>query len=814
MPAVTSSSPQADPDPQDATKTEQWRLALRRFYLTGRKTGPLADSPAAEPALPAALLAADELLAGWPLYLPADADDGALSDAVPLGRVVVDALAKAGASAMLASEAPRLVLAYAAALADAPGPAPIAATTPAALALFRARFDLSDAAARVFDDALAALHAALPQDGELLGLIPGASAHLYLRARYAVRSLRIARFRAQAAHLCNGLSEILRLDASRSAAARAPASVARSFGGGTAGLIDPAQLAGNVPMSRGSSGLGDARRARIAAAHERLQAYLDDGEQDWLYVLTRVGAERWPALAIEGVSEATSVTPYATAADLFDAHVDALVDVVRAARLARLEIAGDYDQELHGPELRSLGWQSLCADDLRLTPAIVVLEAAADLQGAALGPLSELLQSGRPVHVLVAQPAVAPPPDQQRRLSGSYCAGLGYRVMAYRETFVVESTLASPAHLAGGIAALAASLRPGVAAIATPGPDADRPWLQLAAAHEGRATPCFVYDPAAGTTFADRLVLAANPSPELAWPLRAVPGGDAAAPPRPFTFADAAGLDPRWSAHLCTVPQQAWDDSFVPMADHLQAPESADPTLPYIEVLLTGWRPGRAIATRELALACSDHRQAWRILQELAGVDSAHANAAAAAAAKAERARADAEIAALQREHAAQLDEVRATAAGAAMERLAAVLLELDSLPAATPAAARLSPSSSPPAASVPAPASSPRSPESRSAETPAAAADGDDEPALTEDAYIDTPLCTSCNDCTGINPNLFQYDSNKQAYIADIGAGTFDQLVKAAEKCPARCIHPGAPRPGDATATADMVARAAEFNG
>jgi len=36
---------------------------------------------------------------------------------------------------------------------------------------------------------------------------------------------------------------------------------------------------------------------------------------------------------------------------------------------------------------------------------------------------------------------------------------------------------------------------------------------------------------------------------------------------------------------------------------------------------------------------------------------------------------------------------------------------------------------------------------------------------------------------------------------------------VKAAELCPARCIHPGKPRSGDSTATPEVVGRASKFN-
>ena len=59
---------------------------------------------------------------------------------------------------------------------------------------------------------------------------------------------------------------------------------------------------------------------------------------------------------------------------------------------------------------------------------------------------------------------------------------------------------------------------------------------------------------------------------------------------------------------------------------------------------------------------------------------------------------------------------------------------------------------------------------------------------------YIDTALCTTCDECININKKLFAYDENKQAYIKDPRAGTFRQLVMGAEKCTARIIHVGTP--------------------
>jgi ferredoxin len=83
---------------------------------------------------------------------------------------------------------------------------------------------------------------------------------------------------------------------------------------------------------------------------------------------------------------------------------------------------------------------------------------------------------------------------------------------------------------------------------------------------------------------------------------------------------------------------------------------------------------------------------------------------------------------------------------------------------------------------------------------------------AVASEPWIDTPLCTSCNDCTAINAHLFIYDSNKQAMMGDLSSGTFAQVVQAAEKCPARCIHPGEPWDPSENGVEDLIRRAAPF--
>jgi ferredoxin len=74
----------------------------------------------------------------------------------------------------------------------------------------------------------------------------------------------------------------------------------------------------------------------------------------------------------------------------------------------------------------------------------------------------------------------------------------------------------------------------------------------------------------------------------------------------------------------------------------------------------------------------------------------------------------------------------------------------------------------------------------------------------------IDTALCTTCNECTVRNPQMFAYNAAKQAYIRDPRAGTYRELVETAENCPVCIIHPGKPLDPNEPGLEDLIRRAA----
>ena len=102
-----------------------------------------------------------------------------------------------------------------------------------------------------------------------------------------------------------------------------------------------------------------------------------------------------------------------------------------------------------------------------------------------------------------------------------------------------------------------------------------------------------------------------------------------------------------------------------------------------------------------------------------------------------------------------------------------------------------------------------------------AGAAATDSKPAAAEaavpernpdEAWIDTARCPSCNECQTINDKMFKYNDNKQAYITDVRAGTFRQMVEAAEVCQVSIIHPGKPWNPNEPGLAELLVRAEPF--
>ncbi|MCB0297623.1 MAG: hypothetical protein KDG51_20790, partial [Calditrichaeota bacterium] len=139
----------------------------------------------------------------------------------------------------------------------------------------------------------------------------------------------------------------------------------------------------------------------------------------------------------------------------------------------------------------------------------------------------------------------------------------------------------------------------------------------------------------------------------------------------------------------------------------------------------------------------------WQALQELGGINNSHVAAVLAAEKErleTEKAR---EISDLSEQHHAEMAQTVGQLTEEIVSRIAAGLLSEGSataMPAAPPVprpAPKKAPAASPAESPAPAPAE----------------AEVEEEEALSfDEPYIDTPLCTSCNDCINTNKAMFAY--------------------------------------------------------
>jgi len=226
--------------------------------------------------------------------------------------------------------------------------------------------------------------------------------------------------------------------------------------------------------------------------------------------------------------------------------------------------------------------------------------------------------------------------------------------------------------------------------------------------------------------------------------------------------------------------------------------------VPYIWVAGKDMVLSKAAVSWNLVMETDQKMDFWNYLQDCGGVHSYHAERALKKQEDQIRKETREEIEALKELHAAELEKAKEESTEDAMEHLTAALLDIDTEQMLTTQVTK----------------SAPKTPiEDTSSETaPEVAAEvleevEEEEELVSVDPWIETPLCTNCNECTDINNRMFNYNADKLAFIADPTAGTFAQLVEAAEKCPVKIIHPGKPLNPDEPDLDDLLKRAAKFN-
>jgi hypothetical protein len=721
------------------------------FFLTGRRTGDLAPVEGLDlrPALAAGYRDLTDLRYDFPMVLVSGpGDEGWAQSLSGLFDTALDASAHDGDADRIRHHGLRMEREMRALVAGG-------ATGPLSACWDVAVSRLEPHAESSFADSLRRIRSAMKVEGDVVDCDAELPARAIRHAWSAVQARKADALRATIDRLVLKLTDILKADVEHSSEGRAAPRLKASMGATFSESFDFDEMSRVLGTARTRSSLPDSRRRRI---HELL-AVLESQP-----FVPRPSARTGAAGAAEPLTFVFNSC--AETLEAFRGRMPRLAELARAVAIGELEVDGQYREARHDALFEQFGANGLDLQDLALYPDYLVIVNAAELQAVEQARLMEILSSGLPIKVLLQIDDILEESPHGHLTTGVLGRQIASMAMGLNEVYVLQ---ASASHLLRFREHILRGLRyrgpaffsvfSGASGAASGLP----PYLVAAAATESRAFPAFAYDPGAGPDWATRFSLGANPQVDLDWPIQPFPYEDdqhqRVSEDLAFTMIDFIASDRRYARHLARVPRAQWHAGLVPVDESLSRERRGLPDeVPSLLMVDREDRLHRVIVDERLIREARRCRETWHSLQELGGIHNSHAEALVARERRAWEAR-------LQPDVGSPAVVTGAGAVGAA--------------PPASVAAAAL--------------------PEAEPRRSP-------------DEAYIETERCSTCNECTTINNRMFAYNGNKQAYIVDVSAGTYAQLVEAAESCQVSVIHPGRPRNANEPGLEELLKRAAPF--
>jgi ferredoxin len=597
-----------------------------------------------------------------------------------------------------------------------------------------------------------------------------------------------------------GLEDILAADYDRSDASKSAEHLKESAGTPTEDELDFDAMSKILSESHVGTSLPKERRDRIQATLHAIRRVRP------LYSDLSGGNDEALPFPLE-----TVVNDCGLAVEQYRARMDVMAGFFKSVRIARLEIGNHYRPESHDSFFENFDATRLTEEEITHCPPVLLQLDRRFFAKRGKSALLDLFESGIPVKVLAELDDLTGRDDAGNpTASPGWSARIGSIAMSLGHVYVMQSAVSLPSYIQDSLMAGLSYTGPALFSVYS-GNSEHQPgfpsYLVAAAATESRVFPSFSFDPGRGETFRERFDVTGNPQKDAAWARESfeyLTGVDQKSAELTFTPADFLLTDSRFGGQFWQVQQSHWQNEMMPLGDYLQSdPDTVERKVPYVTAVAEDNSVVRVVVTRKLLSAVDRAADHWRGLQELGGIDNSHALAALAG----EKARLEEEkrleVEEIEKKYSTELDRDIGALSEEIIRRIAGQLIAGG---AASPAPTMSFPATLP-SATAPTQAPAPQ-------EAAGEAVEEEEEEAVSfDDPYIDTPLCTSCNDCTAINSQLFAYNENKQAFIRDASAGSFKDLVLAAEKCPVKIIHPGKPKNPNETDLDALIDRAARFN-
>jgi len=488
----------------------------------------------------------------------------------------------------------------------------------------------------------------------------------------------------------------------------------------------------------------------------------------------------------------------ALAMGLFEGQMVKMAEGFKAIRIAELEIKGKYDKEEHDTFFAYFDWHQFSEEEYLLCPPLVSLGADTTSFNAGFQSLSNSLMSGIPIKVLVLDNQPPHAVDSMRK-------ELGLIAMAHRTAYVQQSSISNNKHLLEGFIEGLNYRGPALWNIysSTHSDNAlsnNSLLFQSKLAVESRAYPLISFDPRLGKTWEECTSIVGNPDIDQDWIIYSLAYtdeyGNQFSMDVPLTYADWALTEIQYAAHFKPVTDDTDAEDMVLLTDFIEMGNSEkEDSIPFIWAVHPQTNHLlKVIVSPAIVEATIERKAFWHTLKGLSGNSRVEVDTQAIAdQAKAEMAQTITEgLMSMVGGDAGALTRILSSApppaSTAQIEKIAKPEVEKK-------------------------PEIKQQNKEKTTEKKPAISEKtASNDKAAHEPVWIETPDCTTCDECVDIAPAMFKYDDDKKAIVIDPTAGTFEQIVRSAEKCTAVIIHPGTPWNPDEPNLEKLINRAEKF--
>lgn len=682
----------------------------------------------------------------------------------------------------------------------------------------------------------------LDADGMLIDCDQLAPARLMQAAALFSRRVKYEKFEQVLDEISSRLAEILQANFSKSSEAHDPEYLKKSLGQAYSDELDFDELSHLLETTPEDNALQENRRVRIENTLATINAIRESLISQEFTPMRHgeASSEKRPDLSPRGTKQSPdstleiallhssqpktprndkkrvfSTNEISTVLGQALAYSRKMLMLFRAAHIARLEVNNKYREDKYDRYFAEFDFRDLTTEEAALIPPYFVHIHSAHLDEIDRSALVEILTSELPIKVLLTIDNL----NAGEILATdaiNFSTGineLANMARSLNKAFVLQSTLSNLEHLVAGFRQGILCDSPALFCVFTgAATESHLPnYLESAAALESRLFPAFTLDPSAGEDWADKFTIALTPQFEKAWPISKLEyenaEGEQTMLECTFTPADFLALDARFSKHFLPVSRQEWHEQMLPVAEFASDfRTNIGQKIPFILMASENGTLYRVVVSYAVAAAVANTLANWKNLHELGGVNNSYVLRLVQKEKESLEEEKQREIEAIEERHKETLDKAVGEVAQEIVSNIAAGLLDQGrTAPAGFVTPAPI------PAKAEPAPKAEAELQAKEQIET-AEAEEEETETLSLDEAYIETVRCTSCNECTNINPQLFAYNAEKQAYIKDVTAGTYRELVTAAEKCPVRIIHPGKPVNPNEAGLDDLMKRAEPF--